>query len=391
MEKYQYPQAEEPALNIIGGGGGTAAVAPHLIEAVPDVPVTVMTGTADSGSATGELRQIFATPAVGDLRRVTAALSGNQAGEIFEHRLGPEATPRDVSEAAYDLWKAIEANNPEARGRAVRVLRGMTEIAEEVQEYGRRGLYGHTIGNLALTTMITMPGRRLGESVKEASDWLGVDPRITIMPVSEDPHHLVMLDGLQTHVGEGVIDELEIRNPHNARVWLHHVEPLRDVGLYGPADRAIRSARINVLMPGSFWTSHGAILSVPGATEALQANARAGGVLAAVANLTVERDTPGFTLADYVRGLGGLAGRAIDSMVVNNNIAGLPADKAPFTYDGSPSDTDRTKYVVTDLLSETEANVGPHDPIAHLRSQVSTDGARVAKALHAHGLLAHAA
>jgi hypothetical protein len=79
--------------------------------------------------------------------------------------------------------------------------------------------------------------------------------------------------------------------------------------------------------------------------------------------------------------LGRLAGRAIDIAIANHNTDMLPDDKTPLLYNKNAEDQIRTKYVITDLLSSVTSHPDPNDPIAHLRSQVTTSGDSVAKAL----------
>ena len=77
----------------LGGGHGTAAVLQALCQLSDDVGGVV--SVADDGGSSGELRERFGIPAVGDLRRCLSA-TGDQSltlTKVLEHRFGEEHHP----------------------------------------------------------------------------------------------------------------------------------------------------------------------------------------------------------------------------------------------------------------------------------------------------------
>ena len=71
---------------ILGGGTGTSTLVRGLKQFPLDISVVV--SVCDDGKSTGKLRKEFDTPAVGDIRRVLAALSETEPlfGELLEYR-----------------------------------------------------------------------------------------------------------------------------------------------------------------------------------------------------------------------------------------------------------------------------------------------------------------
>ncbi len=368
---------------LFGGGSGTASVAPEFIEAMPDARFTIVTGTADSGGATGRLRQAFDTPAVGDSRRIMTALSRNPAGEIFERRFGDEGE-QELDAAIADMREVSQGFGPQQREAVGRTLDGirkllMPRLIEFEAGLGRDGYKGQSFGNI-YTTQRLMEGRGLADAIGSVSRDLDVDSRVNVVPVSEDRHHLVMLDGKNVYYEEGRIDDMELEEPHNAQVGVYHVEAGRTVQAYRAASEAIATADTIVVMPGSLYTSIGASASVPGIKQAFAANKEHDGRLVTIANMTVDRDTRGMELAEYIAKQGHLLGRVVDLTLVNEVTEGLPEGKVPFSYDASQMPDMR---VVTAALADVAGaeSADPNDAIAHLRSQVKTNGAVAARVI----------
>lgn len=368
---------------LFGGGSGTASVAPGFIEAMPDARFTIVTGTADSGGATGRLRQAFDTPAVGDSRRIMAALSRNPAGEIFERRFGDEGE-QELDAAIADMREVSADFSPERREAVARTLDGirnvlMPRLVQFETDLGRDGYKGQSFGNL-YTTQRLLEGQGLAAAIGTVSRDLDVDRRINVVPVSEDSHHLVMLDGKNVYYEEGRIDDMELEEPHTAQVGVYNVEAGNAVRAHRAASEAITAADTIVVMPGSLYTSIGASASVPGIKQAFAANKQHDGRLVTIANMTVDRDTRGMKLAEYIAKQGQLLGRVVDLTLVNEVTEGLPEGKVPFSYDASQLPDMR---VVTAALADVTGaeSADPNDAIAHLRSQVKTNGAVAARVI----------
>lgn len=370
-----------------GGGTGTSAIAEGFVDEVGDHNATFLIGTADSGSRNGRLRTLLTSesgipvPALSDLRKVMSAVSANDVSEIFEIRMGDDATPNDVRNYAGEILNRasfksrMSFDDRLARGAAENAMDIAGGIADLVQETDG-SLKGYMVGNLALAGLFMHYDGDLGRAVQDASSWL--ETRATVLPITNDPYHLVMNYKGETFFGEGVIDDLEIDEPEVARLSLEAVLPKTGIRLYEPARQAIIHGK-NVIVPGSYFTTHGGVLLIPGTTEALQENAQRGKKFGAVANLEVGRDIRGLSLERYVKGLGAMAGREID-VVVANRPETLPEGKVPLKPDGSDMGS---VELITAALLDTGAQVvaEANDPIAELRSDLRTDGRQVARAL----------
>jgi len=235
---------KDPKVVVIGGGSGSAALYPELVQHTPNALAIV--SMSDSGGSTGEISAQLGVPPVGDLRNVMLTASDNPAIRAMRmHRLG-----------------------------------------------GMGSLRGHTWGNITIAACIDKYG--LQEGVKQASQILQVPGRV--LPVTLDSHVLIMQEGKHIIRGEHNIDTHTIDN-NDVDVWLEpepHVNP--------EAKRAIRSADLIVIAPGSLYTSLLPALSVAGVREAMAANP-CPKVL--VANLVTEaRQTNGWHVVDFVHSLG---------------------------------------------------------------------------------------
>lgn len=227
---------------VLGGGTGLPAIL-RGIKYIEGIDITAIVTIADSGGSTGVLSKQFDIPAVGDLRRVLAALSRNR------------------------------------------------EQLEKTMEYRFKGtnsdLDGHTMGNLFLTTHIMM-SEDFAEGIVSASHALNVQG--TVLPVSNHFNHLnaILEDGTEVE-GEDNIG--------------HSNQPIKEVFYKeGTANeesiKAILEADLIIFGIGSLYTSLIPNLIYPNMKQALKdTNAK----IVYFANVfTQHGETDGMSLQDHV-------------------------------------------------------------------------------------------
>ena len=121
---------------ILGGGTGASTLVRGLKEFPVDISVVV--SVCDDGKSTGKLREEFDIPAVGDLRRVIAALSETEP--LFEKLL------------EYRFKTTSDLN-------------------------------GHTVGNLLLAALCNITGN-MSDGIKSLSKVLNLKGKV--LPLTED-------------------------------------------------------------------------------------------------------------------------------------------------------------------------------------------------------------
>ena len=260
-------------LQIVGIGGGTGlsilllGLKRQLARSGSDprmrpADVTAIVSVADDGGSTGQLRESFDIPAVGDLRNCIVALApGNQMwSRLFQHRFE-----------------------------------------------GDSGLSGHALGNLIMTALVQRSGG-LSAAIGQLARALRLRGRV--LPVTEDKVtlHAEYEDGVVAR-GESKIPRLGRRI---ARLWL---EPERTAPAAGVLE-SLASASAIVLGPGSLYTSILPNLLVDGVADAIRSS-RALRIF--VCNLmTQPGETDGFDALDHVRVLERYLGAGtIDVCIIN--------------------------------------------------------------------------
>lgn len=126
---------------ILGGGTGTSTLVRGLKQFPLDISVVV--SVCDDGKSTGKLREEFDIPAVGDLRKVIAALSETEP--LFENLL------------EYRFKTSSDLN-------------------------------GHTVGNLLLTALCNITGN-MSDGIESLSKVLNIKGKV--LPLTEDNVTLV--------------------------------------------------------------------------------------------------------------------------------------------------------------------------------------------------------
>jgi 2-phospho-L-lactate transferase/gluconeogenesis factor (CofD/UPF0052 family) len=389
-------QFDQTKITIFGGGGGGSVLAGGIVEALPDADVSVVVPTGDSGSRTGELREMFGGPAVGDARNVMAAVAGNrEAGDLFGKRFGETDSLHESSGRFLDVLVAAGKDGETIHG----TLKKTDELVAEMTSNGKR-LQGHTLGNLILTAMSREHGGDIMPGITQASEWL--DARARVIPVTTKPHNVMMYDRSKDLIikGEGLIDEYTPQDPSQVEVWLepsllsdnryiHDSEEVKEALMAREAMRrphatreaigAVAASDVVLLAPGSPWTSHMPVLLPRGIPEALQAQEAHGGLWVAVANLVEEK--PGLDLRVHLDAVQDSSRRRVTHIIHNTETDGLPEGSVPLKFDRADFDLGDAQEIGTALVDSHIVEAKPDDPIAHLRSPGHHDAWKVANIL----------
>ncbi len=311
-------------MNLVAMGGGTGL--PVLLQGIKqltlEVPrgatanslnVSAIVSVSDNGGSSGQLRQSFGIPAVGDLRNCLVALSEGDRilTDLFQHRF------RDGD-----------------------------------------GLNGHSLGNLIVTALFQKSGT-LGQAVELAKKVL--HSMGCVLPVTESATTLCA----EMESGETVRGELQITAAENRikRVWLEPEKPAPSGGVL----RSISCADVIVIGPGSLYTSIIPNLLVDGVAKSIR-NSRALKIF--VCNLmTQPGESDGFTAIDHLQVMESYLGYgAIDICVLNSQEVRQITEQAYRHSDSEPVQWDEEEItqmgvtpIVADLLSEDQTKVR-HSP-----------------------------
>ena len=243
-------------------------------ENLPIADIAAVVTVTDDGGSSGRLRREYSVLPPGDIRNCMVALSPDEAllGRLFQYRF------------------------PSAGGR-------------------RRGLSGHSFGNLFLTALTHVTGD-FPEAVRLSGKVLAARGRI--FPSTNANVTLeAELEGGRVVAGETKISRSRRRIRH-VRLVPSGARPLPEVL------HAIREADLILLGPGSLYTSIIPSLLVRGVVNAIQ---RSRAECVYVANLmTQPGETDGYSVADHVRAIYDHTGKEIfDWVVVNRAPASSPA------------------------------------------------------------------
>jgi len=227
---------------VLGGGHGVAAVLGALRDAPVDL--TAIVTTADDGGSSGDLRERFGGPAVGDLRRALIALSDGT-----------------------NLMATVMSRPLETR-------------------YGR-----HPVGNLLIRSLTDSLG-----DLEASSRWLGRSLGISgcVLPASVEPVRLLADTGDQVIAGESAIGDTADRI---LRLRFDPQWPRTPAA----AVQAILAADWVLLAPGSLYTSTLATTALP---QIVLAIARTPGRVLWLCNLEPEQtETANMTASDHLSAL----------------------------------------------------------------------------------------
>jgi uncharacterized cofD-like protein len=253
-------------IKVVALGGGTGL--PAVLRGMKDETsqITAIVTMADDGGSSGRLRREFGVLPPGDVRNNIAALADDEAmmTQLFQYR------------------------------------------------FAEGGLAGHSFGNLFLTALAAITGSMEG-AIVEAGRVLAIEGRVlpsTIQDVKLAAD-IRQPDGKLTHVeGESQIPEVGGKIEHVSLV------PTR-VRAFPDAIRAILTADVIVIGPGSLYTSILPNLLVDGIPEAIRASTA---LKVYICNIATQRgETDGFTVADHILAIERHVGRGVFRVVLANN------------------------------------------------------------------------
>ena len=245
---------------VLGGGTGSST----LVRGLKQFPIdlTAIVSVCDDGRSTGVLREEFNIPAVGDIRRVLAAMSETEplVVELFNYRF------RTTSD-----------------------------------------LDGHTVGNLLLTASSGITGN-LSDGIEALSKVFNLKGKV--VPLTED--NVVLMGEME----DGTIIEGEHRiteyKSNIKRVYYkEEPTPTKD------AVNAIERADLIVLSMGSVFTS---IIPNLICDEILEAIDRSKGKIMYACNMVTQPgETEGFKVSDHIKLLNQYLGRRKVDVVIAND------------------------------------------------------------------------
>lgn len=321
----------EIKIAVIGGGTGSFTLLSALKNHTTQIAALV--NMADDGGSTGVLRDELGVLPPGDVRQCLVALSDSpKVRDLFNYR------------------------------------------------FDEGSLKGHAFGNLFLTALEKMTGD-FAAGVELASEVLGV--KGTVEPITLTNVTLVMRDSDGSEVrGEFEISDHDFGG-HRPDFRL---EPLAEPN--PRAIRAIETADVVVIAPGSLYGSLAPALIVPGIGDALRTS---NAVKIYVCNLvTKPGQTDGYDVADFADEIERLAGGAfLDAVLYNTE---KPSDELMDKYAKAGEKSvafheekfDGKSYVAVGsnlLAGSIWQNSSTADPIANSRTLIRHDSGVVANAI----------
>ncbi len=294
---YQQRQRERgPRIVAIGGGTGLSALLRGLKKQTDNI--TVIITVADDGGSSGRLRRELGIPPPGDFRNCIAALADDESlvTQLFQYRFG--LPPNGKSETHGELA-------------------------------------GHSFGNLFIAAMTGISGS-FESGLERSSQVLAIQGKILPSTLA-DVTLVADVREQKPSVGQVVHRVTGESNIPKAGRLIERVylTPER-APAYPAATRAILTADLVVLGPGSLFTSVLPNLLVEGSRQALEAT-RAQVIY--VCNVAEQPgETENFDIADHLRALERHIGRGIvDTVLANDTFPPLDeADKTRYVPLGQP-------------------------------------------------------
>lgn len=247
---------------VLGGGTGSST----LLRGLKEFPIdlTAIVSVCDDGRSTGVLREEFNIPAVGDIRRVLAAMSETEplVMELFNYRF-----------------------------------------------HTTSNLDGHTVGNLLLTASSEITGN-LSDGIEALSKVFNLKGKV--VPLTEDNVVLVgeMEDG---SIVEGEHHITAYKNKIKRVYYKENPTPTKE------AVKAIEDADLIILSMGSLFTS---IIPNLICDDILNAIDKSKGKVMYVCNMVTQPgETDGFKVSDHVILLNQYLGHhKVDIVIANSGI-----------------------------------------------------------------------
>jgi len=318
-----------------GGGGGLNAALQGMARTLTgEQTLTGVVTVADDGGGTGRLRRLVdkllaksgSEPqgilAVGDIRNAMGCLALPELGESFskerlrEHTTVEEANARIASlYGSMVMTGTVDPADKELRSS----IMATSELLGWMYDLDDERLSGQPIGNALLVrsilpTELGGDGMGMGEATKLWSDRLGVDPRVRLMPATEDPPTMHLKMNGRTYSSEVEIDKLQITDPLGAELFLTHSDTGGSVVPYGPAVEAVENADAIIIVPSSLYSS----FALKGFKEAIAKSRKSGGVLAVGMNMQRGLDTGCLESPEqYVQVVESLAESPVDVAMIN--------------------------------------------------------------------------
>lgn len=312
LERYRRRE-QGPRIVAIGGGHGLSTLLRGLKAYTHNL--TAIVTVADDGGSSGRLRASLGILPPGDIRNCLAALSDDEAlmTQLFQYRFS-----------------------------------------------GAPELDGHSFGNLFITALADLTGS-FEKAIAESGRVLSVHGRVLPSTV----HNVRLVADVQLpHLAGEVRVEGESKIPQVSgrvrRVWLEPNNP----PAFPPAIKAILSADLIIVGPGSLYTSILPNLLVKDILDALRV---ASAPKVYVCNIATQRgETDLYTCFDHVRAIEEHVGEDFFDVILCNNFYNLelPSQAQWVTVD-ERSDTDSRVYCA-DLVDR--AHPWRHD--AHKLAQV---------------------
>lgn len=310
-----------PRVVAIGGGNGLSA----LLRGIKSFTynITAVVSVADDGGSSGRIRREVGILPPGDIRNCLSALSSDEAllTQLFQYRF------------------------PDGQGDMV----------------------GHSFGNLFITALADITGS-FEAAVAESGRVLAVNGRV--LPSTIHDVRLVADVKLPNLVSE-VRVEGESHIPETTgsirRVWLEPNNP----PAFPQSVRAILSADLIVVGPGSLYTSILPNLLVPDLVEALRASRALKIYVSNVA--TQPGETQGYTCGDHVRALEEhVGGGLFDLILANQRFEGKLAEPSDWVRVDDDLDVD---YAVhrADLVSTENPWRHDSDKLAKVLMDILAD------------------
>ena len=327
---YDYRRRDRgPQIVAIGGGTGLPGLLRGLTAYTSNI--TAIVTVADDGGSSGRLRREMGLLPPGDFRNNLAALARDEAlmTQVLQYRFGDQGP-----------GTRGQGTGEEAHAENAKVAKDAKEEKEA------SSLSGHAFGNLLLAALTGITGS-FDEALLAAQRVLAMRGRV--LPSTLDNVTLVgevtMLDG-ETRVvtGESAIPAA------GGRVERVRLEPAQ-ARAYPPALRAIFSAELIVLGPGSLYTSILPNLLLGDLAEAL---VHARGRVVYVCNLATQPgETDGYSVADHVAAMQRhLPPGCIDVVLANDNLAVSPETGGGHTRFVLPVPPAGVAMATADLVDE---------------------------------------
>jgi len=288
-----------PRVVALGGGHGLATLLRGMKEHTHNI--TAVVTVADDGGSSGRLRESLGILPPGDIRNCLAALSNDEAllTQLFQYRFSSIG-----------------------------------------------GLDGHSFGNLFITALSDITGS-MEEAVAESGRVLSVHGRV--LPSTLHDVRLVA-DMRVPHSINEVRVQGESRIPQMAgrvrRVWL---EP-NDASAYPPVIKALLTAELIIVGPGSLYTSILPNLLVKDIIAAMHAS-RA--VKIFICNIATQAgETDAYSCYDHVRALNEHVGEGLFDIILCNDCYQGNIDPASQWVTADEKSLADSRVYATDLVDE---------------------------------------